>query len=297
MQPTVSTTTLTATVRDIRYPRAPITTAAQWYILSTDKGIAKGNLQFTPQSGDTLALEGKHVVYKGEKQFAFTAARLLLPTDSRDRLHYVCTRTTGAGLAMEAQIWGIYGERWEDAQAGIIARLSGKVYESFRNQIELLQEKTDEAGVIAALLGKGCTENMAQRAYSKWKGETLGVVNQNCYRLTELERYGFQDVDKSIRVAYSIADDDERRVKAAIIYAIKRLTDAGDTIIAWEPLQREACRMLGGMQGLVCDCARALFEEGDLVALPEVESVALARDWADEYEILRYARMQERGGI
>jgi len=282
--------TQTATVTAIRYPHAPITTEAQWYIISTDKGIAKGNLQFTPQQGDRLQLEGKHVTYKGDRQFAFTSARLLLPTDSRDRLHYVCSRTTGAGLAMETLIWNKYGEEWEQAQENEIPRLSGRVFESFRNQIELLQEKTDEAGVIATLLGKGCTENMAQRAYSKWKGETLGVVNQNCYRLTELGRYGFQDVDKSIRVAYCIPDDDGRRVQAAIVYAIKRLTDKGDTVIDWEPLQRAACRMLGGMKGLVVECAKALFVEGDLVALPGLQCVALASDWEDETEVLRFAR-------
>ena len=97
-------------------------------------------------------LDGEYTTYKGQREFAFKTARLDLPTNPRDALHYVCARTKGLGAAAESLIWAHAGERWPDIQPGDVPRLSGRVYENFRLQCESLTSKSEEAQAVAALI-------------------------------------------------------------------------------------------------------------------------------------------------
>jgi hypothetical protein len=276
--------TLNVIVNRVAYPPATSDPDA-WYILITDHGAAKGRMAWRPQEHECLVLEGEWATYKGEREFAFKTARLDVPTDSRDQLHYVCARTTGMGPAMEQLIWERAGAAWMEIPDGAVPRLSGKIYASFHLQMETLREKSEEAGVVATLMGKGATMNMACAAWEKWKTETLGVVTADCYRLAELSGYGFKDVDAKIRRAYAIADDDKRRIRAAVIYSLRRLTDAGDTVADWSLLYQQAIGLLGGYADLISDCTADLFEEGSLKAFPKSEGVSLAADWKAETAI------------
>lgn len=277
-------TELSVTVQRIAWPKSTAEPES-WYILITDHGCCKGKMAYRPADNDQLILTGEWSVYKGEKEFAFSSARIDVPTNPRDMLHYVCTRTKGLGAAAESLIWDKMGERWPDIEPNAVPRLSGRVYENFRLQLEALNTKTEEARVVSALMGKGCTDNMANRAWEMWKGETLGVVNADCYRLAELESYSFRDVDKDVRRSYGITDSDPRRIKAAVVYALRRLTDKGDTVVAWADLYAQACGLLSGYSDEIGECTSALFEDGTLKAFEESEGVALAADWRAESDI------------
>jgi len=276
-------TTLSVTVQRVAYP--PATSESDWYILITDAGAAKGKMAWRPQDGEALILEGEYATYKGEREFTFKSARLNVPTDPRDQLHYVCARTPGMGAAMEQLIWDAAGADWMNVQPGAVARLNGKVYANFQLQLESLREKSEESAVGAALMGRGATMNMACAAWEAWKAETLGVVNADPYRLAELPNYGFRDVDTKIRQAYGITDADKRRIRAAVVYALRRLTDAGDTLVTWASLFQQACGLLGGYEDLISDCTSELFAEGVLKAFAESEGVALAADFRAESDI------------
>ncbi|MCK9519967.1 MAG: hypothetical protein M0R74_13220 [Dehalococcoidia bacterium] len=283
---------LNVTIQRVAYPPATADADA-WYILITDAGAAKGRMAWRPQEGEALILEGEYATYKGEKEFSFKSARLNVPTNPRDQLHYVCARTPGMGPAMEQLIWDAAGTDWANIQPGAVQRLSGKIYSNFQLQIESLREKSEEAAVVAALMGRGATMNMACAAWEQWKAETLGVVNADPYRLAELPNYGFRDVDNKIRREYGIGDDDKRRIRAAVIYALRRLTDAGDTLVAWDALYQQACGMLGGYADEISDCASELFAEGTLKAFPGCEGVALAADWRAESDIWNFVNKTE----
>jgi exodeoxyribonuclease V alpha subunit len=244
-----------------------------------------------------LILEGEWAAYKGEREFSFRSARLDVPTDPRDALRYVCARTTGLGPAMEEMIWAHAGAGWRDIAEGAVPRLSGKLYASFRLQSEALTEKSEEARVVAALMGKGATQNMACSAWEKWKDETLGVVNADPYRLAELDNYGFRDVDAKVRRAYGITDADKRRIRAAVVYALRRITDAGDTVAAWADLYAQTTAMRGGFADEVSDCTRELFDEGVLKAFPESEGVSLAADWRAENDIWDFVEAATTQGV
>jgi len=279
-------TTLNVTVTRVAYP--PATSNGDWYILITNHGACKGKMAWRPQESEQLILDGEWAVYKGSREFAFKQARLDVPTDSREQLHYVCSRTNGLGPAAEQLIWDQVGIGWIDLESGLVPRMSGRVYANFQLQLEALREKSEEVKAIAALIGKGATMNMSCAAWEKWTKNMLGIVNADCYRLAELDGYGFRDVDKEVRKSYGIGDDDKRRIRAAVIYSLRRLTDRGDTIVQWDDLYTKTIGLLGGYAELITDCTSDLFEEGTLKAFPASEGVSLAEDWKAETTIWEY---------
>jgi hypothetical protein len=274
---------LTVKVTRVAYP--PATSESTWFILVTDRGACKGKMLWRPSERDELILTGEWTVYKGEKEFAFSEARISVPTNPRDMLRYVCERTCGIGPAMQEAIWSVAGSNWENVQENAVPKLKGKLYENFKLQIEGLRNKSEEAQVVATLVGKGCTANMAAKAWAQWGKQTLGVVNSDCYRLAELEGYSFRDVDNRVRREYGIGDDDKRRIRAAVVYAIRRLSDAGDTVVLWSELYSQATGLLGGYADEIANCTAELFEEGTLKAFPKSEGVSLAADWDAENAI------------
>jgi len=290
-------TTLNVTVTRVCYPKSDANAEPEsWYILLTNHGTCKGRMAWRPQENEQLILEGEWAAYQGNREFAFKTARLDVPTNPRDQLHYVCCRAKGLGEATEELIWAKAGAGWQNIEDGAVPRLSGRLYQEFRLQVEALHQKSEEAVVVAALMGKGATVNMAQRAWEQWKGETLGIVNADPYRLCELEGYGFRDVDRAIRQAYGIADSDKRRIKAAVVYVLRRITDGGDTVAAWADIFAQSTAMLGGYADEIAECTAALFEDGTLKAFPESEGVSLAADWKAENEIWDWVEEATTGG-
>jgi hypothetical protein len=280
-------------VEKVLYPSAT-TKDANWFLLKTGHGIVKGTLAWRPQETEALVLEGDWVAHNGERQFKFTSARIDIPVAPRDQLHYCVCRTLGMGPALESMIWERFGDNWRDIKPGDIARLNGKTFEEFQRQIEGMAGKSEEAGVIATLMGKGCTTNMAYAAWTLWKGGTLGVVNADCYRLSELAGYSFKDVDTKIRQNYGIGDNDKRRIRAAVVYSLRRLTDSGDTVVNWEDLFKQAVGMLGGYAEMVSECTSELFEEGALKGFAESGGVSLAQDWKAESAIWEFVNTHKQ---
>jgi exodeoxyribonuclease V alpha subunit len=269
------------------YPPATDTTAT-WYILLTDHGKAKGKMAWRPRDGEALMLTGEWGTYQGSKEFCFSGARLNVPTNPRDQLHYVVERTNGMGTAMEDAIWAAAGAGWQSIAPGVVPRLGGALYERFRLQIEALAQNAAQASVVAALMGRGATPAMAQAAWSEWKDETLGVVNADPFRLAELSGYGFSHVDRGIRQSYGIADNDPRRVKAAVIHSLRRMTDTGSTAVAWADLFANACAMLGGLEDLVFDAAKELLKTGELKGFPGSGCIAMGSDYRAEADVWEY---------
>ena len=280
---------LAVVVNRVAYPPAT-DTGAQWYILQTDKGCAKGKMAFRPKDLESVILFGEWTVYRGNKEFAFNGARLNVPANPRDQLRYVVERTPGAGSAIEDLVWEHSGANWKAIKAGEIPRLNGALYERFQNQISLLSQNEVQAEVVGALMGKGCTPAMAQKAWDQWEGETLGVVNSDPFRLAELEGYGFGHIDKGIRQCYDIADDDMRRIRAAVIYSLRRMTDTGSTVVSWQELFSAACAALGGYDELVFEAARELLKAGTLKGFNHGEGfMALSSDYRAEEAIWNFA--------
>lgn len=255
---------------------------ADWFILKTSQGICKGSMSWRPRQKERLKLVGKYGEYQGNREFKFVTAALDIPTDLRGMLHYVCEMASGVGTTMEQQIWDKYGEDWANIKENDIPRLSGKIFDNFTTAIEFAEQDRFKGEVIASLLKAGCTMNMASAAYEKWQKSTMGVVSSNPYRLAELPNYGFNDVDDKIRHHFGIKDDDPKRIRAAIIYVLRQITNGGSTLVKWESLNTACISKLSGFKDLILLTVSSMFEEGTLKGFKGSRSVALAKDYDNE---------------
>lgn len=259
---------------------------ATWFILSAQSEagqvIAKGEMGWRPRQGEKLELTGKWSTYQGKREFKFSQAALDIPTDPRGMLHYVCEIASGVGASMEQLIWDLKGETWAAIGEGEIPRLSGKIYTGFMQALETAESDQAKGSAIAELLRAGCTMNMATAAYDKWEADTLGVVASDPYRLAELPNYGFSHVDGQIRMFYGIEDGDPRRIRAAIVYVLRQITESGSTLVPWDKLNSSCLHKLGGYQHLITRSVKEMFGDGTLRGFRDSRAVALAKDFRNE---------------
>lgn len=275
---------LPVTVTRVLYP--PSTQEATWFVLLTEHGKACGSMLWRPEPGERLILVGEWDAYRGERNYKFKEAYQNVPISPRDQLVYVCERATGIGPAMMEAIWTARGNDWLSIEPGEVPRLTGTRYDSFREAVALLETEAEKSEAIAWLMSHGATVGFAQAAWEQFGKETMGVISANCYRLTELPHHGFTDVDGQIRESFGIGNADSRRIRAAILYSLSRLTSYGDTVIDWASLKMDVCKLIGAEhEQLVSDCVSEMFQDGGLHGFPGTQSIALGSDYRDEAAI------------
>ena len=283
---------LLITIDQVRYRNAE----SGWCLLKATMGgdgqpetsvICKGTLAWPPEPLETLVLTGEWVTYKGERQFQFRGAKLSLPLDPRGQLHYVCVRSKGIGASIEQQIWDLKKENWRELERGAIRKISNSTFDSFLEQVKLFDLNHEKAEIISWLLDKGCSDTMAEAAYEKWGADTLGIVNQNCYMLADLPGFSFKTVDENVRRNFDIADDDQRRVKAAILYALE--TEDGSTAVdCWAHFDTVQKLIPNVGDILIKKCVSEMAAAGEIHIFVEQIAMASRRDYLHELTINAY---------
>lgn len=253
-----------------------------WLILVTDIGTCKGRMGWEPKPNERLILEGDWQVYQGKKEFKFSYAMPDIPLDSRAQLSYICQITTGIGDALEVRIWDELGEDWPKIEDGDVKGMSGKKLAAFRQSMEDMERNQIQVNTLSFLMSKGCTLTLANKAWEEWEQETIGIVQSNCFRLTDLDRCGFCHIDDGIRQAFGINDSDPRRIKAGILYALKQIENDGSTVALWERLHAESAQLLKLKKDLIFEAAAAMIKDGTIIGFRETKMVAAARDYLNE---------------
>ena len=275
-------------------------TKSGWYLFRAQMGgdgvacasiICKGTMGWEPKLNDAITLTGDFVVFKGERQFQFKKAEIALPDDPRGQLHYVCRRVTGIGPATEDAIWNRRGEDWRNLQYGEVRKMAHSIYVLFTDEIANLERNMSMVRIISWLESKGCTENMAYAAYDAWESDTVGIVNENCYRLAQLPNYSFKIVDSNIRQNFGITDSDPRRIKSAVNYAMQQGTDDGSTAIPC-PWHLDACRKLLPYvaDSLIIQNVKEMNAANELHIFAAQNMMSMSRDYTNEYIISDWLR-------
>ena len=261
-----------------------------WMIIVTDLGTCKGNMYWEPKQGEQLIFEGEWTVYQGRKEFQFKSASPDIPQDSRAQLAYICRITDGVGEALEGKIWEALGEDWHKIDDGDVKGMTGKKLAAFREAMEQLKTNIVQVNTISFLMAKGASFNMSNAAWEQWEKETIGIVQADCFSLTNLPQYGFSHVDKGIRQNFGIADNDTRRIRAGILYTMRQLQADGSTIVEWNRLNDEAVKILKTSRDLVLSEASKMIQEKTLKGF-NVEGglIATAYDFDNENLIWEYA--------
>jgi len=275
---------LNVKIKRILYPQQEFNSDEDtWYILSTDQGICKGKVYFRPKEYQELSLDGDWTLYKGEKQFSFQSSQSDIPKDLKTYLFYACEITPGLGEKTAQKIWDELGESWTERLSEC---LKDKKLVALQEVIQLLENDKNKTAVITFLKNIGSTTNMALSAWEKWEDKTIGIVQNNCYKLAELPHYGFTHIDQKIRKFFDISDSDERRIEAAILYSIKIIAN-GSTLVSWEELKE--CIIKNGIPvNLAAKQTKKMFNENNLIGFDDTREVALFRHYRDENIIRSY---------
>lgn len=277
---------LQVTVEQILFPKEG--QEGSWFMLRTNQGVVKGKLSWRPRELEVLSLSGEYVEYKGEQQFKFNSAKLSLPSDSRAQLNYVCERTKGIGPELTAAIWEAMGEHWRELSRGEIKGLSDRAYNNFKEQIQAFETDSEKAETVSWLESKGASAAMANAAWAGWGNATMGIVNSDCFRLAELPGFSFKAVDMKVRQNFGIADDDRRRLRSGIIYALNQLTSDGSTVIGIQLHKAKMGGLLPGVSGeLLGEVAGEMIKDGSLKVFGG--AVAWSKDFEMERDIFRFA--------
>ncbi|MCL2105124.1 MAG: ATP-dependent RecD-like DNA helicase [Kiritimatiellaeota bacterium] len=281
--------TISTTVERVLYPRNGETGASHFVILSCGIGVCKGTMPWIPNAGEKLAMRGAWGEYQGNAEFRFKEIWHDLPADPRAMLRYACELTRGIGPQTEQAIWETCGEGWRDIGPGQVPKLHGKLLDTLRKTIGHLALEKEKSDAIAWLISAGCTRNLSEKAYGKWKASTASVVQANCYALADLPNHSFRDVDASVRLRFGITDHDPRRLSAAVMYFMGQLAD-GPTAVDWWALRDKVMQHTRVPLAVLTRHVADMFNRQELVAFHDSKKIALPRDFLNESAIWDFAR-------
>lgn len=285
---------ITYTVERVLYPKGGGKSENGFYLLKGEiqngqSLVCKGTMSWAPAPMETLALVGDYVTYKGERQFKFNCAKLTLPLESRSQLNYVCERAQGIGPQLAEAIWQKRGEAWRSLERGEIKKLTDAAYNNFKEQIQAFTMNQEKAEVIAWLENKGASTAMASAAFEEWEKDAPGVVNSNCYRLADLSGFSFKAVDDNVRRNFGIADDDPRRIRAAVIYALQQITSDGSTAVSWFVHVSKIEKLLPEVAPeLIENNVKEMIKDGAIRIFPQQGMGALEGHYQAELAIWKY---------
>jgi exodeoxyribonuclease V alpha subunit len=278
--------TLQVKIKHIRYRKE----GSDWSILETDKGVVKGEIPWTPQVGENITISGKYESYRGEKQFAFLSAKAVIPEDPKGMLVYACELTTGLGPAMAEKMWERAGEDWQELKAGDVPGFTENKYEAFVEVVELMTARADQSKAIAFLLGKGCSINLAKKAWKHYEASTIPKVTADPYVLADLPKEGFSKIDGTIRHSFGIQDTDDVRLRAGVKYQLTESLKGGGSYVILEPFLADCINLLCIDKGTVTGVIRSLLADGIFSGFPAHRAITFPQIRHDEEVIWNYIK-------
>lgn len=172
-------------------------------------------------------------------QLAVTSFEIVLPTKKEELVTFLSSDLFPIGEKTAAKIVDLYKEETinkilEDKNClNIIPRLNEKKINKIYN---VLLEYQNTSNVVLELTKMGFEMKESLSFLNKYNNKILDTVNNNIYDLIESDDIPFNKIDE-IALNNGIADDDDRRVKALIIYVMKELCfNQGDTYLFIEEI-------------------------------------------------------------
>jgi exodeoxyribonuclease V alpha subunit len=184
------------------------------------------------------------------RQFKFDSAELILPSGTAGVARYISTITAGVGMAKAQKIVDSLGE---DCLTRIkefpeLLETLDFLTETQRQEIaEDLSKNSVQAELAGLICRDGIGQGMVARIMSKYGPDSVRVVKENPYLLSdELWGVGFKKAD-AIAQTVGIAPNSPYRVEAALSYLLAEAGSEGHVYL--EPL--DIVRKLIGKNGLI----------------------------------------------
>ncbi|MBP3372237.1 MAG: ATP-dependent RecD-like DNA helicase [Clostridia bacterium] len=201
------------------------------------------------EPGERVCMRGEYVEHPvyGE-QMKVEHCETILPTDLVGIERYLGSGLVkGIGPATAKSIVYHFGKDTLDIMLyaphrleeipGIGAVKCAKIAESFRAQ----QQMRD---TMVFLQGHGVSPLFSVKIYKQYGEAAKTLIQDNPYRLAdEIDGIGFLTADRIGR-NLGIAEDDDRRMTAGLVFALVRAMDSGHVCLPQDQLLREAMRLL-----------------------------------------------------
>lgn len=183
------------------------------------------------REGDEFSFTGRWSSHpKFGRQFTFDEHELLLPKSRKGIIAYLSTLAYGVGIVKAGHIVDALGEDCLEKikeNPDLLARVSGITPEQAGDIITKLNENTVLAELSSLICRQGITPRMASRIYAQYGPESVDIVKENPYVLSdEMYGIGFVTADK-VAQAVGVASNSPYRVRAAVEYVLKAATDDG----------------------------------------------------------------------
>lgn len=214
---------------------------------------------------DNYILKGDIVEHpKYGMQFAVSESEKLKPTDKDGIVEFLSSDLfSGIGEKMASKIVDVLGENTinlilEDKNNLLkVPKLSRKKIDQIYN---ILTSYENSHQTIVYLCDIGFSSSEALNIYNVYRHKTLDVLNENIYDYVEnVDNVSFLRID-TIRNKLDLKNDDERRIKACILYIMRTITyQNGDTYLIFDQIYKETLKYLN-IGILESDFARYLDE-------------------------------------
>ncbi len=245
---------LAARVLDVRFSSPD----SLWKVLSveTDAGVATVVGEFHEvEEGLEYSFSGRWDVHpRFGEQFRAESYHPTPPTTKRGMIAYLSSGLIrGIGPKMAAKIVDRFGERTFDVIRDSPERLlevSGIAHTKKEQLVESFEKHRNLQEVVTYLTGLGLTANMAVKLYGEYGDDTIAVIQRDPYRLTQdIFGIGFRRAD-AIAMAAGIDPRSPSRLRAAIIYVLRRSAESeGHTFLPRNKLLERTAKLLGVGEG------------------------------------------------
>lgn len=175
-------------------------------------------------------------------QFAVDSFEIVLPTKEEELVTFLSSDLFPIGEKTARRIVDTFHEDTINKILGnkdclqLIPRLTEKKIDKIYN---VLLEYQNTSNIVLELTKMGFEMKESLSFLNKYDNKILDTVNTNVYDLIDTDEMPFKKIDE-IALGMGIEEDDERRVKALIIYIMKELCfNRGDTYLSLEDIAFE----------------------------------------------------------
>jgi exodeoxyribonuclease V alpha subunit len=232
------------------------------------KITAKGHIPHV-QLGQEVCLKGSFIVHsKFGKQFNVESCVSKIPQTITGLKKYLGSGLIkGIGPLYAQKLINYFGEdilNIIDKQPERLKEVSGIGAKRIETISQAWREQKDIADVMVFLQDHGISTAFALKIYKKYKQESVAILQENPYRLTDdIWGIGFKSAD-SIAQKMGFSQDDPRRIRAGILYVISCASQSGHLYVELDSLRSgtiAALDLYPDQIGLIKHALHALYEQ------------------------------------
>lgn len=228
--------------------------------------------------------EGK----EGRIQFVATSVQEVIPTKPKAiELFLGSGKIYGIGKATAKKIVQRFGSdtiRTLDESPIDLMQISG----INEKKIELIKESWKEwrsiYEIVATMRMYGIGDSAGVKIFNEFKENSIYIIKNDPYQLTEVQGIGFNTADKIAR-ELGMSVEDPKRIEKCLLYVLEKVSEKGSTACSKEELIYNAKEILQIDDQLIREQVKLLIDSEILIG-KKVKVTKLKSAYGKEYEVI-----------